>query len=141
MKTTPRKKSLKKILLADPDADSTELLRYYLQSLRYPAPIEARDGEEALSKALSELPDLILMEVSLPKLDGFQIVAHLRSNPWTRNIVIVAATAMALPGDREKCLARGFDAYLAKPFTLQELDDLLKAALPSRAKPDHTANR
>jgi CheY-like chemotaxis protein len=141
MKTAVRKNSLKTILLADPDADSRELLRYYLQSLRYPAPVEARDGEEALSKALSELPDLILMEVSLFKLDGFQIVAHLRSNPWTRNIVIVAATAMALPGDREKCLARGFDAYLAKPFTLQELDDLLKAALPSRAKPDHTANR
>jgi CheY-like chemotaxis protein len=127
--------------LADPDTDSTELLRYYLRSLRYPAPIEARDGDEALSKALSELPDLILTEVSLPKLDGFEIVAHLRSNPWTRNIVIAAATAMALPGDRERCLARGFDAYLAKPFTLLEFDDLLHAVLLTYFRPNHVAKR
>jgi CheY-like chemotaxis protein len=139
MKTTLRTKSLKKILLADPDADSTEILRHYLQLLKYPVPIEARDGEEALSKALSELPDVILMEVSLPKLHGFNIVAHLRRNPWTRNIVIAAATAMALPGDRERCLARGFDAYLAKPFTFQELNDLLRSAFLSHLKPDHAA--
>jgi CheY-like chemotaxis protein len=114
-------------------------LRCYLQLLNYPAPSEARDGEEALSKALLELPDLILMEVSLPKLDGFQIVAHLRNNPWTRNMLAAATTAMALPGDRERCLARGFDAYLAKPFTLLELDDLLQAALLTRLKPDRAA--
>jgi CheY-like chemotaxis protein len=139
MKTSARKRRLKKILLADPDADSREVLRCYLQLLNYPAPIEARDGEEALSKALFELPDLILMEVSLPRVDGFQIVAHLRNNPWTRNMLAAATTAMALPGDRERCLARGFDAYLAKPFTLLELDDLLQAALLTRFKSARTA--
>jgi CheY-like chemotaxis protein len=139
MKTSARKRRLKKILLADPDADSREVLRWYLQLLNYPAPIEARDGEEALSKALFELPDLILMEVSLPRVDGFQIVAHLRNNPWTRNMLAAATTAMALPGDRERCLARGFDAYLAKPFTLLELDDLLQAALLTRFKSARTA--
>ena len=60
------------------------------------------------------------MEVSLPKPDGFEIVAQLRSNPGTRHAWILAATAMALPGDREKCLRSGFNAYLAKPFTMKE---------------------
>lgn len=116
----------KRILLADANADCREILCLYLERLNYPAPILAHDGEEALSKALIERPNLIIMEVRLPKKDGFQVVAQLRSNPFTRSVLILAATAMALPQDREKCLARGFDAYLAKPFTLRELKDLLQ---------------
>jgi len=115
-----------KILLVDPNADCRELLLLYLNLLNYPRPIQANDGEEALSKALTERPDLIIMEVVLPKRDGFQIVAHLRANPSTRNTLILAATAMALSCDREKCLASGFDGYLAKPFTLWELKNLLR---------------
>ncbi|MBI4490706.1 MAG: response regulator [Deltaproteobacteria bacterium] len=118
--------SPEKILLADSSADCRELLRHYLEILRYPTPIEANDGEEALSKAFNERPDLIVMEIRLPKMDGFQIVARLRSNPLTRNTYILAATAMALPEDREKCLAKGFNGYLAKPYTLKDLSDLLQ---------------
>jgi CheY-like chemotaxis protein len=117
------------ILLADPDANCRELLRQYFEILGYPTPIEASDGEETLSQALTERPHLIVMEVRLPKIDGFQIVAQLKSNPLTRNTCILAATAMALPQDREKCLAKGFDAYLAKPFTLKELKGLLQTIL------------
>lgn len=121
--------ALKIILLADPNADSRELLRHYFEILGYPSTIEAKDGEETLSQALSERPHLIVMEVRLPKIDGFQIVAQLRSNPLTCNMHILAATAMALPQDREKCLAKGFDAYLAKPITLGELKDILQTIL------------
>lgn len=117
------------ILLADPNADSRELLRHYFEILGYAPPIEAKDGEETLRQALSERPHLIVMEVRLPKIDGFQIVAQLKSNPLTRNTCLLAATAMALPEDREKCLAKGFDAYLAKPFTLGELKGLLQTIL------------
>lgn len=116
-----------KILLVDPNADCRELLLLYLNLLNYPAPIQANDAEEALSKAFTERPDLIIMEVLLPKGDGFQVVAHLRANPSTRNTLILATTAMALSRDREKCLASGFDGYLAKPFTLWELKNLLRA--------------
>jgi CheY-like chemotaxis protein len=118
--------SPEKILLADSNADCRELLRHYLEILRYPAPIQANDGEEALRKALTERPDLIIMEVLLPKKDGFQVVAYLRNNPLTRHAWIIAATAMALPEDREKCLAKGFNGYLAKPYTLKDLSDLLQ---------------
>ncbi len=119
----------KRILLADANEDCRELLRLYLEHLNYPAPLQANDGEEALSKALSERPNLIIMEVRLPKKDGFQVVAQLRSNPLTRNVLILAATAMALPQDREKCLAKGFDAYIAKPFTVRQFRDLLQNIL------------
>jgi CheY-like chemotaxis protein len=115
----------KKILLADANADYRELLCLYLNFLQYPAPTQAKDGREALSVALSENPDVIIMEVFLPKLDGFEIVARLRSNHGTRDAWILAATSMARPGDREKCLRSGFDAYLAKPFTMKELKELL----------------
>lgn len=121
-----------KILLADANTDCRELLCLYLKLLNYPAPIQANDGEEALSKALAENPDLIIMEVSLPKKDGFQVVTHLRANPPTRNTLILAATARALPDDREKCLAGGFDAYLAKPFTIRDLQKLLQAICQPR---------
>ena len=117
----------RKILLADPCADYRELVSRYLGILNYPAPIHAEDGEEALSKALSERPDLIVMEVRLPKLNGFEIVARLRRDPRTRDARILAATAMAMPGDRNKCLAGGFDAYLAKPFTLKQLKRILQS--------------
>jgi len=115
----------RRILLADANADCRELLGLYLDFLRYPAPSVASDGQEALTKALTEEPDIIVMEVRLPKVDGFQVVAQLRNNPRTRDAWILATTAMALPGDREKCLARGFDAYLTKPFTMKELQRLL----------------
>ena len=116
-----------KILLADPSADYRELVCLYLGILNYPAPTQAEDGEQALNKALSEAPDLIIMEVRLPRLNGFEIVARLRGDPRTRGARILAATAMAMPGDRDKCLAGGFDAYLAKPFTLKQLKQILQS--------------
>ena len=118
----------KKILLADANPDCRDLLSLYLELLQYPTPAQANNGREVLSKALCEGPDLIIMEVLLPRMDGFQVVAELRSNPLTRNAWILAATAMAMPGDREKCLARGFDDYLAKPFTMKDLKELLPNA-------------
>ena len=126
----------KKILLADANADCRELVCLYLERLNYPAPMQANDGEEALSKALTENPNFIIMEVSLPKKGGFQVVTHLRANPLTRNTVILAATARALPDDREKCLASGFDAYLVKPFTMRELGNLLQTIFSCDASQD-----
>ena len=124
------------ILLADGNPDCRELLRIYLTRLNYPAPIEAVDGEEVIRKALIEKPDLIIMEIVLPKKDGLEVAAHLRANPLTRDAMLVAATAMALPDDRERCLAGGFDGYLAKPFTVRELGSLLETIFSPDASPD-----
>jgi CheY-like chemotaxis protein len=116
------------ILLADANADYRDLLCHYLERLKYPSPIQAKNGRDALSMALLQEPGLIIMEPCLPWLNGFEIVARLRSHPRMRHAWMAAATAMALPGDREKCLQKGFDAYLAKPFTLKEFEELLLAA-------------
>lgn len=126
----------KRILLADGNPDCRELLGLYLKLLDYPVPIEAADGEEAVRRALTEKPDLIIMEIFLPKKDGLEVAACLRANPLTRDATIVAATAMALPDDRERCLAAGFDAYLAKPFTIRDLGNLLEAIFPHDTTPD-----
>jgi CheY-like chemotaxis protein len=120
------------ILVADANADFRALLCHYLDRLNYPAPIQAQDGAEALSMALALEPCLILMEIRLPKMTGLEVVARLRKNPSAREIWMVAATAMALPGDREKCLRSGFDAYLAKPFTLKEFEELLLTVSTTR---------
>lgn len=116
-----------KILLADPDADFRKLLRLYLAPLESVLPMEARDGEEVLKKAFTDRPDLLIMELLLPKKNGFQVARELRGHPATRSIRIFAATAMAMPKDRERCLACGFDAYLAKPFSRKDFMDLLRS--------------
>jgi CheY-like chemotaxis protein len=123
----------KKILIVEDHGDTREVLEHQLEFLGYEATI-AQNGLEAVALAESESPDLIIMDVMLPKMNGLEATHQIRNNPKTRSIPILAATAKAMPGDREKCLTAGFDAYLAKPFTHVELghaiDGLLKKSLP-----------
>ena len=81
----------------------------------------AQDGQEAVQKATAEPPDVIVMDMLMPKMDGFQAASSIRQNPKTKDIPILAATALARPGDREKCLESGCDGYIAKPFTHKQL--------------------
>ncbi len=81
----------------------------------------AQDGQEAVQKATAEPPDVIIMDMLMPKMDGFQAASSIRQNPKTKDIPILAATALARPGDREKCLESGCDGYIAKPFTHKQL--------------------
>lgn len=76
---------------------------------------EALDGADALTRARSEQPDLILLDISLPHLDGWEVFRQLRERDETRGIRVVALTAHAMPGDRERARLEGFDGYLAKP--------------------------
>ena len=76
----------------------------------------AKDGEEGIEKALSEQPDLILMDVMLPLLDGLEATRKLKSLPGTREIPIIAVSSRAMSGDREKFLTVGFDDYVSKPI-------------------------
>ncbi len=76
---------------------------------------EALDGEEGIAKARAERPDLILMDISIPLIDGWEVTQMLKREPATGHIPIIALTAHAMPGDRERALEVGCDAYLAKP--------------------------
>lgn len=118
----------KKILLVEDNLATIDVIQKELEFLGYD-PLVAEDGKKGLDMASSHLPDLIIMDISLPKVDGFVAATLLRNNPKTKSIPILAATARALPGDKEKCLQAGCDDYIAKPFTHRELGALIKKLL------------
>ena len=109
---TPPEKAV--ILIADDRASSRELLRTVLLRAGYEV-LEAEDGEQALAQARSGHPDLILLDLQMPGLDGFGVLAELRGDPRFKDLPVLALTASAMRGDREKILEAGFTDYLAKP--------------------------
>jgi len=110
----------KRVLLAEDHPGTIEVMQLELEVLGYDVTV-AQDGQEAVQKATAEPPDLIVMDILMPKMNGFQATARIRQNPRTKDIPILAATALARPGDREKCLESGCDGYIAKPFTHKQL--------------------
>ena len=118
----------RKILVVDDNQDSRELVVKILKNRGYQM-IEAVDGEEALEKAIAENPDLILMDISLPKLDGYEVTRRLKSQIKFKDTPIIALTAHAMKGDREKALEAGCEGYISKPINVRELPDQVKAYL------------
>lgn len=118
----------RKILLIEDNPATIDVIEKELEFLGYESVI-AEDGKEGVEKATSYLPDLIIMDISLPKMDGLEASTAIRKNPKTQTIPILAATARALPGDKEKCLQAGCDDYIAKPFTHRELGAAIKKLL------------
>lgn len=110
----------KKILVVDDNRDNRELVVKVLRKHGYRIS-EAADGEEALILAEKELPDLILMDISLPGLDGYETTRRLQAMGPCRHIPVVALTAHAMKGDREKALAAGCRDYITKPINIREL--------------------
>jgi two-component system cell cycle response regulator DivK len=118
----------KKILIVDDNQDSRELVVKILKTRGYQT-IEALDGEEALEKAVAERPDLILMDRSLPKIDGYEVTRRLKNQDEFKDIPIVALTAHAMRGDREKALEAGCEGYISKPINIRELPELIMSYL------------
>lgn len=118
----------KRILLVEDNPATIDVMQKELEFLGYESLI-VQDGKEAVEKSVSYQPDLIIMDISLPKMDGMEASALIRKNPKTQVIPILAATARALPGDKEKCLQAGCDDYIAKPFTHRELGAVIKRLL------------
>lgn len=116
------------ILIVEDNRDSRELVVKVLTARGYRM-VEAVDGLEALTKAVAELPDLILMDISLPKLDGYEVIQRLKTQEVFASTPIIALTAHAMKGDREKALAAGCQDYIAKPINIRELPKLIEALL------------
>ena len=114
-----------KILVVDDNLDSRELVAKILQNRGYNV-IEALDSEDALNKAREERPALILMDISLPKMDGYEVTRRLKALEELRDIPIIALTAHAMKGDREKALAAGCQGYVPKPINIRELPVLVQ---------------
>jgi len=122
-----------RVLLAEDHPATIEVVQKELEVLGYEVTV-AEDGVEAVEKATAEPPDLIVMDMLMPKMDGFQAASQLRQNPKTKDIPILAATALARPGDREKCLQSGCDDYITKPFTHRQLGAALNRLLEAQAR-------
>ncbi|MFH1702182.1 MAG: response regulator [Nitrospirota bacterium] len=116
----------KKILVVDDNNDSRELVVKVLKNQGYEM-IEAIDGEEALEKAMSEKPDLILMDISIPKLNGYEVTKRLKSLEEGKEIPVVALTAHAMKGDRAKAIEAGCEGYISKPINVRELPAQVKS--------------
>jgi len=118
----------KKILIVEDNTDSRELVIKVLKNRGYLL-TEAADGEDALLKATEQLPDLILMDISIPKIDGFEVTRRLKEMENFKDIPIIALTAHAMKGDREKALQAGCDGYISKPINVRQLPDQIQAFL------------
>jgi len=101
------------------------LVRKILKHAGYEV-LEAEDGNSGLETAINEHPDLILMDINLPDIDGLEVTARLKDNAGTSAIPIIALTANAMVGDREKALEAGCDGYLPKPISRQDLLSTVK---------------
>jgi len=119
---------IKKILIAEDDPASRELVREILAAQGYQV-IEAADGQEALRMAEEEGPDLVLLDIQLPHVNGLAVVRQLRQNPRLANLRVVAVTAYAMRGDKEKALDAGFDAYITKPLDAAALRSQIEQLL------------
>jgi len=117
-----------KILLVEDNEDNRDMLSRRLIRNGYDVSL-ANDGGAGVAQALSEVPDLILMDMSLPVLDGWEATRRVKENPATRAIPIIALTAHAMADDREKAIAAGCDDYDTKPIDLPRLLEKIESLL------------
>jgi DNA-binding response OmpR family regulator len=116
------------ILVADDDPDILSLVTLRLERSGYEV-VGAGDGEQALAAAMARPPDLALLDVMMPKLDGYQVTAQLRGNDATRHLPVILLTARVQEDDIARGVEAGADDYVKKPFSTHELRDRVQAAL------------
>ncbi|EMS80997.1 MULTISPECIES: response regulator [Desulfotignum] len=117
------------ILIVEDELQNRKLFRDVLQYSGYTV-FEAMNGKEGVALANQHLPDLILMDIQMPVMDGLSATRILKQNETTRDIMVVALTANAMPGDKEKILEAGCHDYISKPFRLHEFLEKIKEYLP-----------
>ena len=116
------------ILIADDNAASLELLRDALGVLGHQI-VEASNGPDALLKVTTEQPDIALIDIQMPGLDGFEVLRAIRTLEPPVRCRVLALTAFAMDGDRERILASGFDGYIAKPVSISRVRDQVRQIL------------
>jgi len=122
-----------KILIVEDNPRNMRLLKMTLRPHGYTL-LEATDGEGALEIAVRGKPNLIIMDIRLPKMNGLEVTKRLRQIPALRHIPIIAVTAYAMKGDKEKVIEAGCDAYLPKPINTRELPGMIAAMLLHRQR-------
>ena len=119
----------RRILVVEDQEDNRQILRDLLANAGYEM-IEAEDGEQAVAAANEHRPDLILMDIQLPELDGYEATRRIKANPALNAIPIIVVTSYALSGDEEKARAAGCDGYVAKPYSPRALLAKIREYVP-----------
>ena len=136
---TRKIKGIPTILVAEDNPDNLTTIKAVLQN-RYNI-LEATDGEEGLKKALTEKPDLILLDISLPKMDGYTVVRKIRGDREARHIPVIGLTAHAMRGDREKIIEAGCDDYISKPIDPVEILKKIDKWIKGEANAENLSHR
>jgi len=123
-----------RILIADDTPQAAELHEAYLADADYEVRI-ASDGEQTLQQVAQWHPDLILLDIMMPRISGFEVCKRLRANPATHDIAILMITALDQPADIERAVEAGTDDYLSKPINKSELLHRVRSLLQSRQRP------
>ena len=126
--TPPELETRARVLVVDDHATNLRLIGGVLESQGF-AHLTADNGEAALSLLGQETFDLVLLDIQMPGLSGSEVAKRIRANPATANLKLIAVTALAMPGDREEILKAGFDGYVAKPFKIPELLEVVRVVL------------
>ena len=127
-----------RILVIEDSPASLDLLTFLLKKTGHTA-FEARDGEKGLEIARREKPDLVICDLQVPRMDGYEIARQIRGDPQICNMPLVAVTAFAMQGDCDKVMEAGFDGYITKPISPREFVDQLEPFLRSSSSVGHPA--
>lgn len=121
---------MKKVLIIEDHSDMRELLMWQIELMGF-MPVTAKRGKEGVEMALSEKPELIIMDIMMPGMDGWEAAREIRAHADTKNIPILAATALFRDSDLKTCIEAGCNGYIVKPFTFQELQGKVRELIPS----------
>ena len=119
----------KRILVVEDQEDNRQIIRDMLTFTDYEI-VEAESGEEALAAVAKQRPDLILMDIQLPGIDGYEVTRRIKADPALRSIPIIAVTSYALSGEEQKARAAGCDEYVPKPYSPRQLLAKIRQYLP-----------
>lgn len=123
---------MKTVLVAEDNAVNRELITQMLEVMDWRV-LQAVDGQHALEILSAQMPDVALIDLQMPRLDGRETIRRIRDHPQWRHLPVIACTAFAMQGDREEILSHGFDGYLSKPISMAELVAVLRQVQPESA--------
>ncbi|MBE7456106.1 MAG: response regulator [Phycisphaerae bacterium] len=123
-----------RILLVDDNPQNLELLEVYMEALPEAEVMTATNGQEAMEKVAASPPDLILLDIMMPKTSGFEVCKRIKADPKTRDIIVVMVTALSETGDVERAAECGADDYVTKPLDRKALIELIRGLLAARAR-------
>jgi two-component system cell cycle response regulator len=122
------------VLVAEDNPQHLELMETYLEEMPDVRVVSAVNGLEALTKVTQDAPDLVLLDIMMPKMSGFEVCKRIKNDPKTRDIIVVMVTALSETGDIERAAECGTDDYLSKPVDRRALVDLVRNLLTARTR-------